>query len=443
MKARGRLFGAPSTRFELASLSAQGAGQRLMLVRPTTLIYEGGGLDIENLVLAVNAGRLSLTGRAGSTLDLRAAMAGLPLSALDLVAPGLGLTGLADGEATIRGTPDQPSGDWRVRLKGLSAPQTRNAALPALDVVGSGRFGSGRTSLDVAVNAGGGGSVRARGSAPLAADGAVDVKIAGRIDAGLANNTLSVTGRHVAGALTVDLHVQGTVAKPQAAGSVSLSDGSFRDDQTGLKLASIIGLVVANRDNLQIDRLYGKTPNGGSIGATGQVRLDPAAGFPGAVQLTGERAQLVATDTVTAVADMSLDVTGALVRTPNVAGRMTIVSMDITVPERLSSVSAPNSRDQAHQSDCDGARAPCAERQGQVRQQAGAAVQRDAGPDDIGAEPDFRSRSRHQCGSGRRSAPQRVRGRSDGDRRLRSLARVAVAVGQAAGLHARPRSVSR
>ncbi len=131
------------------------------------------------------------------------------------------------------------------------------------------------------------------------------------------------------------------MAKPQAAGSVSLSDGSFRDDQTGLKLASISGLVVANGDNLRIDRLYGKTPNGGSIGATGQVRLDPAAGFPGAVQLTGERAQLVATDTVTAVADMSLDVTGALGRTPNVAGRMTIVSMDTTVPERLSSVSAP------------------------------------------------------------------------------------------------------
>ena len=341
LKARGRLFGGQSTRLELASLSAQGGGQRLALVHPAALAYSGDGLDIENLVLAVNAGRLSLDGHAGSTLDLRAAMTALPLSALDLAAPGLGLSGVADGEATIGGTPAEPSGDWRLRLKGVTAPQTRNAALPALDVAGSGRLGAGRTSLDVAAKAGSGSSLRATGSAPLTADGALDLKIAGKLDAGLANSTLSVTGRHVMGALAIDLRLQGTVAKPRAEGSLSLSNGAFRDDQTGIKIASISGLVVASGDALRIDRLKGTTPNGGSIDAVGQVRLDPAAGFPGAIRLTGLRAQLVATDVVTGVADMSLDITGALGRTPNVAGRITIVSMDITVPERLGGVAAP------------------------------------------------------------------------------------------------------
>ena len=226
-------------------------------------------------------------------------------------------------------------------MKGLSAPQTRNAALPALDVAGSGRLAAGRTSLDVAVTAGNGGSVRATGSAPLAPDGALDVKIAGRLDAGLANNALSVSGRHLSGALAIDLQLRGTLAKPLAEGSIAMSDGAFSDDQTGLKIASIGGLILAKGDELRIDRLSGKTPNGGSIGATGRVRLDPAAGFPGAVRLTSQRAELVATDTVEAVADMSLDVTGALARTPNVAGRITIDSMDITVPERFASVSAP------------------------------------------------------------------------------------------------------
>ncbi len=340
-KAAGRLIGAPSNRFELASLTAQGAGQRLALVRPATFAYQGGGLDVDNLVLAVGAGRLSLAGHAGSTLDLRAAMAGLPLSAFDLAAPGLGLSGAADGEATVRGTAGEPSGDWKVRLKGLSAPQTRSAGLPALDVAGSGRLEKGRSSLDVAVTAGGGSSVRVTGSAALAAGGALDVRIAGRVDAGLANDTLSVSGRHVTGALAVDLRVQGTLAKPQATGSLSLSGGSFRDDQTGLRIASIGGLILAKGDELQIDRLDGKTPNGGSMGATGRVRLDPGAGFPGALRLTSARAEFVATDTVTAVADMSLDVAGPLGRTPNVSGRITIVSMDITVPERLGGLSAP------------------------------------------------------------------------------------------------------
>ena len=76
----------------------------------------------------VGAGRLSLSGHAGSTLDLRATASALPLTALDLAAPGLGLSGVADGEATIKGAPDEPSGDWRVRLKGVS--MRRRCATP-------------------------------------------------------------------------------------------------------------------------------------------------------------------------------------------------------------------------------------------------------------------------------------------------------------------------
>ena len=71
------------------------------------------------------------------------------------------------------------------------------------------------------------------------------------------------------------------------------------------------------------------------------MTLDPAAGFPGSIRVTAERAQLVSNDVVTAVGDMSLDVAGALARTPNVAGRITIVSMEITVPERIGGVSSP------------------------------------------------------------------------------------------------------
>ena len=71
------------------------------------------------------------------------------------------------------------------------------------------------------------------------------------------------------------------------------------------------------------------------------MRLDPAAGFPGALKVTGRHAQLVANDIVTATADLALDITGRLSETPNISGRITIVSMDITVPERLDSVAAP------------------------------------------------------------------------------------------------------
>jgi translocation and assembly module TamB len=341
LKARARLIGGPPARIELASLAAQSAGRRIALARPATVTFASDGVDVGNLVLGVDAGRLSLSGHAGSRLDLRVTAAGLPLSALDLASPGLGLSGVADGEATINGTPSDPSGQWRLRLTRVSAPQTRNAALPMVDAAGSGRVGAGRTSLDLSINAGAGNAVRLTGSAPLTAGGALDLNIAGKLDAGLANKALSVAGRRVAGALAIALQLRGTLAKPDAQGSIRLTGGAFSDDQSGFKLSAIRALILANGDTLRIDRLDGTTPNGGSIATTGEVKLDPAAGFPGAIRLSGKRAELVANEIVSATADLALDVTGALAQKPNVAGRVTILSMDIAVPDRFGGVAAP------------------------------------------------------------------------------------------------------
>jgi translocation and assembly module TamB len=341
IKARGRLTGGSPVRLELASLAAQKGGHRIALAGPATLAFGRDGVDIETFALGIDAGRLSVAGHAGSSLDLRANSAGLPLAALDLLAPGLGLAGFADGEATVKGTPDAPSGDWRLQLRKLSAPQTRSAALPALDIDGSGRLAGGRTSLDVAVHAGPQNALRLTGSAPLAADGALDLKIDGRLDAGLANVSLSVTGQRLTGALTVALQVRGTVMKPLTEGSIRLSNGEFRDDETGFKLAAISGAFVAVGDVVRIDRLTGSTPNGGSIAASGEVRLDPAAGFPGSIRLVSRRAALVSTDVVAATADLDLTISGPLARKPDLSGRVAIDSMDITVPDSFDSVSAP------------------------------------------------------------------------------------------------------
>jgi translocation and assembly module TamB len=341
MTARGRLFGGLPTRLELASFAAQGGGRRLALAAPATVTYGSDGLDIKNLTFLVDAGRLSLSGHAGSTLALKASAVGVPMAALDLVSPGLGLSGVADGDATIGGTPSNPTGGWRMRLQRMIAPQMRNFGLPALDVAGSGRLAGSRTSLDVTINAGTGNTVRVTGSAPLAPDGPLDVKIDGALDARLANSMLSVSGRQAAGSLAVALQLRGTIAKPQAQGTVRLSGGELRDDQTGFKLTGVTGTFIANGNTLRIDRLAGTTPNGGSIAASGEVRLDPAAGFPGSLRLSGQHAQVVANDIVSATADMALNLSGPLAQKPRVDGRITIVGMDISVPNRFDSVAAP------------------------------------------------------------------------------------------------------
>jgi translocation and assembly module TamB len=341
INARGRLFGGPPTRLELASFAAQGGGQRITLMSPATVTFGGDGLDIKNLTLLVGAGRLSLSGHSGSTLALKANATGLPLTALDLFSPGLGLTGVADGEATIGGTPSNPTGEWRAHLQRVSAPQIRNLGLPALDVAGFGRLAGGRTSVDATINAGTGAAVRMTGFAPLAPDGPLDMKVDGSLDARLANSLLSVSGRHAAGSLAIAFQLRGAIAKPQAQGTMRLSGGELRDDQTGFKLTGVTGTFVANGDTIRIDHFAGTTPNGGSISAAGDVRLDPGAGFPGSIRVTGQHAQLVANDILSATADMALDISGPLAQKPRVDGRITIVGMDISIPNRFNSVAAP------------------------------------------------------------------------------------------------------
>ena len=341
VKARGRLFGGTPARLELASLSAEGHGRRIGLAHPATFRYDDAGLDIQNFALAVDQGRLTVVGHAGARLDLKVTANALPLAAADLFSPGLGLSGVATGEATIGGTMADPTGDWRLRLAQVSAPQLRGAGLPAVDVTGSGRLADKRTSVDLALNAGAGNRVRVTGSAPLAADGKLDLKIEGTLDAGLANVVLSAGGRHASGAVTVAMQLRGALQKPDVRGTIQLANGGFRDDLIGLKLSGVTALVVANGDTIRIDRLTATTPNGGTIGATGEIRLDPAAGFPGNVRVVGQRAQLVANDVVAATADLALDISGRLAEKPSIAGRITIDSMDITVPSRFGGVAAP------------------------------------------------------------------------------------------------------
>ena len=340
LKARGRLFGGTPVRLDLATLSAEGGGRRIALAGPATLVF-ADGVEFSNFTLAVGSGRLSLAGRAGKTLDLRARATALPLSALDMVSPGLGLSGVAEGEATISGPSDSPTGDWRARATGISAAQVRSAGLPALDIAGSGRLGGGRTTVDLTLKVGAASSLRVSGSAPLSPDGALDLKLDGRLDAALANVMLSTGGRSVSGAITVAMQARGTLAKPDARGAITLANGAFRDDQTGLKVSAVSALLTANGDTIRIDRLTGATPNGGTIGASGEVKLDPAAGFPGSVRIVGRRARLVDNEIVEATADLAVDISGNLMQKPTVGGKITIDAMDITIPGSFGGVTGP------------------------------------------------------------------------------------------------------
>ncbi len=347
-KARGfdldgaaRLVPASPARIELSRFTAARGGDRLSLAGPATVALSEGGVSIDGLTIAAGGGRVSLAGRAGSSLDLTVAIKALPLSIARLASPTLALSGTLDGEATLKGPAARPQGRYALSVARLVTPETRKAGLPPIDARASGALDDGRVGIEGRVTAGRGVDVAIGGSAPLDAGGALALKARGTLDAAIANTLLSVGGQRVTGRVAFDGGVSGTPLAPRAEGSATLSGGSFSDPLQGIRLTGIEGRVTGRGDTLVLERLTAATRNGGTLRGEGRVALDPAAGFPGTLRLSGNRAELVASPLMTAVASLDLALSGPLARTPRVTGRVEVVSLDVSVPDRLPATVQP------------------------------------------------------------------------------------------------------
>lgn len=322
-------------RVDIASFNARRAGRRIALASPATLTWQNETLSFDRIAISADSGRLTATGRAGKTLDVDLDIKSLPLSLLALVSPSLNLSGTLDGSARLQGSAAAPSGDWKVRIAKLSDPQLRSSGVPALDINASGRLEGTSTSLTAQVAAGAAGNLQISGRVPIDGSRRLDLAARGTIDASAANTMLAANGQTVSGKAAVDLKLSGGFDAPQVSGTVSLNGGSFSDPLNGIKLNNLTARLAGSGRTLNIEQLSATTRNGGRISGNGRVAIDPAAGFPGTLHITGRNAQISATQSVSSIADFDIALGGALGRKPNISGKVNFSSMDVTVPERL------------------------------------------------------------------------------------------------------------
>lgn len=337
----GRLVPEEPLRLDLSTFEAKRGKKRVALAGPASIALAEGGAEIRNLAIVTDGGRIAASGHVGETLSLDLAIKDWPLSAAEVALPGLGLSGTLDGEARITGTAKSPSGDWRINVSRLVTAQTRSTGAPPLDVQLSGKLGEGRTTLNGSVSAQKAGTIRLAGSLPLDLAGQLDLVAKGELDAGLANTALASGGQRLSGRLAIDATLRGSLTAPLVSGIATMSGGSFRDPLQGVQFEGIQARILALGEELVIERASATTPNGGTVSASGRVRLEPDAGFPGTIRIRGNRAQLASNETVHAIADLSLELSGALAERPRVSGRVNLVSLDVAVPERIPVTSRP------------------------------------------------------------------------------------------------------
>lgn len=341
LDAQGRVIPGDTIRIELASFKAQRGNRRLALAQPTTISLQNGTASINRLVIAADQGQVSVSGTVGNKVDLSVDIRSLPLQIAELAVPNLGLAGTVNGNASITGEASNLSGAYNVRVTGLVAPQTRQAGLPPLTIAAQGRLSGQRATLDADVAAGRFGTLKVSGSIPLNGADDLALKVSGRTDLAVANTMLSVGGQRVTGSATLDLSVAGNLAEPRVQGTVSLAGGTFVDSLQGVQLNDINGRLAARGRILVIENLNARTPNDGTVAVRGQVEIDPAAGWPADLRITSSRAQLVSNANVDASVDMDLAISGPLMNRPRVSGRVGIVTMNVSVPDRLPTTLRP------------------------------------------------------------------------------------------------------
>lgn len=316
----------------LKSLAVRQSGQSITLSKPATIRAGPAGVDLGTIDLAVSGGgSVSLSGKAGDTLDLRARIARLPLSLAAIASPGLALQGQLNGDATITGSAADPGGKFSLKVSGAKMGGMNTAGLPAVEATADGTLGGQRVTVTSRVTAG-----RARldlqAAVPLGG-GSLSATAKGQVELAMFNDFLAAGADRIGGPLSLDIKVEGTPDKPQASGTVTLRNGSYQNSEYGVRLQNIDATITGAGDSFRLSSLSAKTPGGGTISGSGSVTLGANGSLPIDMRIQTSNALLVSSDLATVHADSDLTMSGDLSADALLKGSVKLRQAIIQIPD--------------------------------------------------------------------------------------------------------------
>ncbi|HTA90853.1 MAG TPA: translocation/assembly module TamB domain-containing protein, partial [Polyangiaceae bacterium] len=313
----------------LARLEAKYHGQTVKLLSPATVSF-ADGLSIGNLKLGAQQAVLEIDGRVSPVLNVRASLKQVKPDLINAFVPGLLASGTIQANAQLQGTTAAPTGKVHLEAAGLRGANDAARGLPAVDMHADAQLMADTAQVDAKLTAGTASHLALNGKAPLAAAGALDLKLAGILDVGLLNPLLEASGKHVTGALTVDTTVTGAAAAPEIGGTVKLANGSVRDYTQGISLTDITGEFTGSHGTLQIQSLTAKAAPG-TVSITGTIgALQPR--IPIDIKLTAKNAQPIASNIITANLDADIHVSGTAREKLDVDGTLRVNRANIEIP---------------------------------------------------------------------------------------------------------------
>jgi translocation and assembly module TamB len=318
----------------LSRATAAGNGAEIALSRPATVrVAPDGRVRVDAALAARGGGTVTVTGDVSArALSLQARLQAVPLALARLAAAELPVGGTVSGSATITGTPAAPRGSYDLTLAGLTSPQA--AGLPPASASVRGAIEPTRVTVNGSATAGPATRIEFSGAVPLGA-GALALTARGNADLAIIElfglpPTMDIRGR-----ATLDARIAGTAAVPDVSGTVRISGASFTDIENDIRLEGLAGDVRLDRRTARIGTMTGRFADGGTLAVTGSIGLDAAAGFPGDLRVTTERASIRNEPIARGIVNASLTLTGPLARAPVIGGTIRLDRVEVTIPDRL------------------------------------------------------------------------------------------------------------
>jgi translocation and assembly module TamB len=340
----------PSLRGAAASLVAKGnlnLGAREVSVTSALLEYHGQdarllsparvsfatGVSVDMLKLGAQKAELVVQGQIAPTLAVRATLHQVQPELVNVFVPNLLAAGVIEAHADLHGSAASPTGEFGLNAMGIRMADDAALGLPAADLRIAAQLRGHTADIEARLDAGPASQLHAVGQAPMAFDGAVDMKINGKLEVGMINPFLEARGQHATGQLDVEATVTGSVAEPQIGGTVDLTHGSLRDYGRGVGLTDIAAQIVGREGALQIKNFTasaapGKLSMSGSVGI-----LQP--GLPVDLKITARDAQPIASELITANLNAELSVKGTARERLDIAGTVNLNHTLIGVPNGL------------------------------------------------------------------------------------------------------------
>jgi translocation and assembly module TamB len=314
----------------LNQMEASWNQQALKLLAPAKLNFVEG-VAMDRLRLGFRQAELTVSGKAGSTLDLTATLRNLPADFGAIADPAFAADGVIAADVRLTGTPARPEGTIKLVATGVRQRQGPGQALPAADLLANATLLGAAARIDTKLTAGPS-HVVVTGSVPLTPSGALDLKTNGRVDLTMLDPLLTAQGRRARGEVTLDAAVTGITSAPLVRGTANLSKGDFTDFVVGAHVSNLTATIQATGDTIRLASVTGRA-GPGTVGGSGTISL--AGPMPVDLHFTADNARPLSSDLITASIDANLTVQGEVKGDLEAGGTLHVRRADIRIPEKM------------------------------------------------------------------------------------------------------------